>query len=524
MALKTVVRADLAVAWQRLGDDYGKRGFTTHPHFRQWVEQDLDGWLGSVEADLLAGYFPKPAVPCYVPKPGSMVRPASVLDPRDELVYAYLVGQMYPCIWKSLSSSQGDPDVAYQLTAPATPSPRPWVHGGVRAFTEMRNKSVAKLTSAISHVVVTDITGYYENIDIQRVTYDLRSIGVDADCLDLLADCLRRWSAPRGKGIPQGLTASDILAKVYFAPIDRALQHDRIQHLRYVDDLRLFCRSKRAARRAVVRLTELVSQRGLNLQTAKTEILPKTEAKQQFEGVAQKIADVTRQLVREVLEDEGEGYVSPLELFNELSKRDKALPAPDVLMRTFDEEFPASGALKFNKSLFHFLLRRLGAVRSGHAVHFCLDILVDKPDETADILAYFRAVGLTSAQRARLVNTLVSADVIYDHQRFELLRWFYADGGCDSQVLDACRTWAFDMNRSPWLRSYAMAILGLHGDHSDLERIEQNYARAAAELERGDHVAALSRMEVGRRNAIYNKLTTDGDLVQRAVRYAKAKP
>ena len=80
---------------------------------------------------------------------------------------------------------------------------------------------------------------------------------------------LNRWAQPRAKGIPQGFSASDILAKIYLNPIDRALRNGGFTHLRYVDDIRIFCKSRLEAKRGLLLLNDLMRKRGLNLQSAK---------------------------------------------------------------------------------------------------------------------------------------------------------------------------------------------------------------------------------------------------------------
>ena len=136
---------------------------------------------------------------------------------------------------------------------------------------------------------------------------DLRTIQIPKTELDLLAKCLRRWSGTRTKGIPQGYTASDILAKVYLGPVDQALRNEDLDHLRYVDDFRVFCGSRNEAKQAILVLAELMSNRGLNLQSAKTDIYTKEQAKPQIGGVAEKLEDVTQQLHKEINVDAAEG-------------------------------------------------------------------------------------------------------------------------------------------------------------------------------------------------------------------------
>lgn len=389
------------------------------------------------------------------------------------------------------------------------------VKSGVSVWTQWREKSLSRLTPQISHIVLTDITGYYENIDIPRLVSDLKAFGVLDSEVQLLSNCLRRWSIPRLKGIPQGYTASDVLAKVYLHPIDQALRNDGFDHLRYVDDMRVFCQSQLNAKRAVIRLTELMSQRGLNLQSAKTKIRTKTEAKPEIEGIAEKLQDVNQKLLTEIKGATAEGkYIPDYVLFSFLAKKKSLDSPPEVLEKTFDESFSTSSDQEFNKTLFHFLLTRLAAVGSRVAVDYSLHILNGHPEETGYILRYFAAVSLSLDELHQLHSLLESPELIYDYQIFEIVRWFFDNGIPSDRVLALSRTWAYDHNRDLWLRTYAISYLGAYGNQSDLDKIEQQYPAADSGLERATYVAALERLEVGRRNAFYAKVKSDSDLVR----------
>src|SRR5258707_2835442 len=107
---------------------------------------------------------------------------------------------------------------------------------------------------------------------------DLRDLGCDANTVQILSTCLYRWAVIPGRGIPQGYSASDILAKVYLNPIDRAMGDEGFDYIRYVDDIRVFCKGFVNCKQALLFLTQQLRRRGLNLQTSKTEMTVRHEA------------------------------------------------------------------------------------------------------------------------------------------------------------------------------------------------------------------------------------------------------
>lgn len=522
MPTPIVVELDeLQLAWRRLKNDRPDRVFVNHPHLISWVEQDLVGWLQQIQTHLAAGYAPRQCFICLVPKPGSLLRPGAVLHLEDEVVYNVLVGRLYRHIWNEIAGLQGDPDVAYQLARPD--DAENWVRSDFLVWKQWRERSVAKLASGPSYVVVTDVTGFYENIDFPKLMSALRSAGAAEPELALLSECLNRWAHPRAKGIPQGYSSSDILAKFYMCQIDVLLRREGYVHLRYVDDIRIFCRTKQEAKRAIMRLAQLAHKFGLNLQSAKTRILTVADARAEFDGVDSIIRDIQDKLIEELREelDLPEGYVPPSRIAQMLGNAD--VPAPEVLERTFREQFIENGNAQFEKTLFHYLLTRLGKVGSTVAVPYCIDTLRSRPEETEYILRYFAAVGLDDHQINQVVEYITSADAIYDYQLYQTIAWFVESNRFNPKILDFCRRIAFDQNRPFWLRSYCVAYVGKLGEQADFELLEERYTNLATDLEKADCVTALQRQEVVRRNGFYARVRRDGELVRRAIEMIRAR-
>jgi retron-type reverse transcriptase len=101
----------------------------------------------------------------------------------------------------------------------------------------------------------------------------------------LLSKCLNKWSLVGGRGVTQGHTPSDILAKLYLNSVDRNLSSLGFAHYRYVDDFRIFCRSLPEARRALMDLTQLLRRRGLQLASEKLEIFRADQARTKIAGI-----------------------------------------------------------------------------------------------------------------------------------------------------------------------------------------------------------------------------------------------
>ena len=241
--------------------DRPRRCFVSHPYVFDWIDPDLEGWFRTIENELEQGYAPQDCLPCNRPKGNWMVRPGAILDLKDETVLNAILGSCYARTFDALRWSQGVCDLAYQLTG-KNDEPE-WIRSGFLVWREWREKSLSKLSPSIKFVLATDIAGFYENIDLNKLQSELGPLFSEPKQLHLLMKLLNRWAYASGKGIPQGYSASDILAKIYLSPVDQGLRNLGFVHLRYVDDIRIFCLDERQAKKALLQLTELLRYRGL---------------------------------------------------------------------------------------------------------------------------------------------------------------------------------------------------------------------------------------------------------------------
>lgn len=510
---------ELRSAYDRAKYDRPERCFVEYPHLMRWTEMNLAEWLADLKAKCSSGFQPHSSRLCWVPKANSLLRPGNILHFKDEVIYNLILGRLHDCIWKGLKSFQKEPDAAYVLTGRGKTV---WFLGNFICWDNFRTKSLEYLKDNTSFVVVADITGFYENIDTDKLLSDLRQLsGGSKPEIDLLRICLRKWSARGDKGIPQGYSASDLLAKVYANQIDLGLINDGYHHLRYVDDIRIFCRSKVEAKRAIYDLSRHLHTRGLNLQSAKTKILSASDAFKEFDGVKPTVEGIQKELMAEIqTETAEEGPYSDTLTIDRLLLKYKKLPSV-VLERTFEEYFSASNPAPFNKTLFHYLLNRLDKANSRIAVNYCLGALHKRPEETSYILKYFSEIGPSTTDINSIIEYLLSPMAIYDYQCYQLLKWFSVENVKEERLLKYSRQVMKDLGRDLWLRSWGLAYLGSHGDISDLASIESLYAECSSDFEKADCVMALMRMEHGRRNAFFTSINGDGHLVDRAIYIVK---
>jgi hypothetical protein len=508
---------DLGLAWARLKFDRPDRVFLTDPFQEGIAQADLEGFLGEIRQRVVAGYAPSGCLVCPWPKGNWQLRPGAALALDDEVLLNALSGLFYPQIEGALRWAQGNADISYQLVTRHNATR--WVHRGFPIWRQWREKSIELLRPDVTHVLFVDIANFYENIDLRTLGSDLAALDTAEHARNLLIQCLYRWADSRGRGVPQGYTAVDILAKVYLHSIDQTLQAEGYSCLRYVDDLRIFCTSELDCRRALARISELLRLRGLNVHSTKTFIATREKALEVIDGITPIVEQIAGELAEEVRALAGAGYGTVADL-ERLTAANADNAPREVLETAFTDQILA--AAKFNKTLFHYVLTRLAATGSDIALDYCLDALGERPEETDAILKYLSKFNLTEAQHAQVFDYLESPTAIYDYQAFAVLRHYYEHRLFPVRCIAFARTCVRDAARPIWVKSYAAAILGDAGTAADWENLRALYDGVGNVAFQSVIICSCRRIERGRRNAWYGHLRNEGAWQRRAVAWAQA--
>lgn len=508
---------DLARAWKRVGEDLAHRVFYESPFEQALIQVDLEEWLDSLRRDLSEGRpLVEPLTIIDVPKVGGAMRPGCYLPLRDHVVFTALVGACFRHIHQAIYDLQGTIELSYPL--PDSPDQEQWLKAPFRSWRRFREESLKLAGGGCHFIVMTDISAYYENIDIGLLISDLKDTGCSQAVVGHLRTVLNKWAQVSGRGIPQGCAAADMLGKLYLQSVDRNLRAMGYRHLRYVDDIRIFCRTRAEARRALADLIVLLRKRGLHIQTKKTEILRKADAVRVIDGIQPILTAVEREFVRRAavaanLEDD---YINVAMAEAALAQITDDTPI-EVIREAYDRHIRRKKAPRIDKTLFRFLLGRLGRQSDFNALDHCIGLLTERPEETHTILSYIADLNAWTQAEPRLVEFLLSPEAIYPYQSYQILekvRKYHARPSEPSLAI--ARRYAFEEGTPGFLRAVCRAFLGDYGTAGDLERLEDAYSRTQGPRERAELLCALSRMERGRRNNFIARVANDSELNRRA--------
>ena len=135
-------------------------------------------------------------------------------------------------------------------------------------------------------LLATDLINYFENISISNIksAFLSRLNAVKANgkeklrirnAVETLCLLLKRWSYSNKHGLPQNRDASSFIANVVLCDVDHKMEELGYDYYRYVDDIRIVCTDQRHARKALTDLIGELRKVGMNINSAKTEILTK---------------------------------------------------------------------------------------------------------------------------------------------------------------------------------------------------------------------------------------------------------
>lgn len=139
-----------------------------------------------------------------------------------------------------------------------------------------------KINTEAYGFIHTDITGFYDNIDREKLMNFVRSTINTPQALKLIYRAIVNPVVPRNskrsqrfryytpKGVPQGLAISNVLADIYMSKFDESMEALSSYFIRYVDDILLICPMSNLSQ-VLERLHFEVAKLGLDLNDEKTK-------------------------------------------------------------------------------------------------------------------------------------------------------------------------------------------------------------------------------------------------------------
>jgi len=537
---------NLDLAWRKTKRDFGHymNSFVNTPYVIDILDRRQDQWLANLRERLAdendgvetedSQYEPRPTRIIDVPKSQYHLRPASVLYIEDAVVYSALMLMLYDDIRESISWSAGSRRFSHILYEDKTEDNR-WQTFERDHWQDMEDEKI-RLAQEYDYVLETDVSGFYENIDIERAISVIREMTSQTAVAMELWELLDIWAEPRKRGVPQGYGPSDIIAETYLDSIDRRLENHNLDHLRFNDDFFVFCETRDEAIHTQNLLEKWFRAMGLNMKAGKTEIRDGDTAQADYEE-PQSVFRELREQIEESGEEEqsappqaaspyGAGSTPPAaapyagEEGDDGDEGEPDLINEEALEQAYQEHIENVPFEDLPRHLFRYIINHLGNADNHIAVEYCREyIRQGRPDVRRIIYKYFDDLSENSTIADELAQDITDNRLRYAYHEFVIMRWFFERDFGSPEICHAARK-TLDRDGLLEARDYAIAILGEFGDYSDWENIEMRYTQEIRPTSRAVMAYALRNFEPRHRDSFYSRIDDSHYITNMAIEAA----
>lgn len=384
------------------------------------------------------------------------------------------------------------------------------------------------------HVVELDFASCYELVDHADLHQELLLRSFDQPVVDALA-ALLRGVGRHGRGLPQMLADSDLLADAYLSIIDRRLQRSGYQLHRFADDIRVLADDWDQANQIIEIAADHGRSLGLILSSEKTRVLRKDVVGQADEESASLLhtrLDQARVDLTEWVEIE-DPYDTEAVTELEPSESEALRTAYESLVQDWHAEFrtsrddPAAPVTRGMVNHLNKALVELGEHDTPVAVDVLVDLVFQDPARLEYVCQYLLARQERGGEDDLVAARLAELTAMGRQSPWAKL-WLLHVADRVDEVPDEVATWVRHQLTDPHetVRAEAAWTLARRGllATEDLERCypdatELTAPALAAAAAKQDQVAPANGSEVLQRSMV-EAVRTDGPLNREAYAWA----
>ena len=401
----------------------------------------------------------------FATKPSGAARPFVRLSPQDALLYQSLVDALAPTIESALPSRSTV--LAYRQTLDVSKN-NPF--DGSPKWRDFSDAQISRFEDdSAGFALSIDITSFYLFVQIAELERVLLESGADGDLVRDLTGLLDTWQHLGVRGLPQGLPPSSPLGNVYLLRLDRLLQDEGVDFVRYVDDIVVFAESYSHARRIQHLVEGFLYDVRLSVTAQKLKIRRNTTALEDVRTARQRIDEQKRAFHEGIAIAIGQGYADeddPPE-----PKEIDAMAVLAVYEELLEEIRSGTTPPNFRPTLRE-IYRDLESVGRPEAVPDIPELLRRYPDMTPPAMLYAAGVGSEDLDSVITVfNAVLEPDRF--HHDYEYLHICRAalrlPPGSSADLAATFGAIAIDNERSPLVRARALLAWGALGAVDDLE-------------------------------------------------------
>ncbi|MFM5165880.1 RNA-directed DNA polymerase [Aeromonas veronii] len=453
------------------------------------INDDFYKWVSALETFEF--------IPDKVPKKGGLLRDSIWLLPEIRLIYAGILHYLLPKIDAKI------PNQIYSYRLDTEDHSQYPFEYSMQRWKWCQNDFISDcLDEKITAVLLTDLTSYYDHINIETLIETLVDIigpainDDDKSVLLLLKTLLLHWSNS-GYGIPQNIDTSSFLGSIYLYHIDKEIVEQRFNYYRWVDDIKICAFNENQAIRALHKLQDCLGKNRLFISSQKTAIIDKHANKELWD----KMLDVTDDIL-----------ISDLEIATDSENHRKVRSLIPRAIKLFQQNKGKDGDDKKFRAITGRLLDTFniyGDIKEKYE-SLIVDALIEKMEDSPEKMSTWCDMlsGINNEKILHQIkNLLIEKPSVFNWHRYHLIRLLVNLNleGHFNTFQSMLKTTA---RRGISLHESYMAIICLGQNMDDAERnklFDTFFRRQSSILIRRAALIAIYWMEPSARNALYDK-------------------
>jgi hypothetical protein len=459
----------------------------------------------------LDSYSTRAVIRALAPKGGRLLRVTHQLDPLDALIYTAVVHEASSTIEDGRIAEADHVACSYRIHTDSSGS----FFANGNGWSDYHAKSRELLESGdFSFVFLADVTDCYNQLYHHRIQNSVETASIPLDRSKNIEKLLSSFTAKQSRGLPVGPLASIVLAEICLNDIDTMLLRKGRKFVRYVDDYRVFCRTKGEAVAVMHELTDyLYTAHRLSLQFTKSRMVPieeflKHELVDPEEDENNKKNAELKRIIEEILETTGY-EVDVADIPDPTQKK--------IVMSNLAELMQMAIGRSFDERKAKYVLARATSLRSRSILPIVLSNL-------KKLLPVFRE---TSQYLIKVTNSSNLKDVANAIQVFAI----------DEEVLELpyVKMWLLEMaikingllplnqaralcaDQSQQLLARYDALLAKQFNEVDWVRARKESWKSFGSWEKRGIIWASTVLPHGERRPWLDSVIGDGDLLERSV-------
>lgn len=431
-----------------------------------------------------------------VPKSNFVIRQGCSFHPYDVILFHFVLNRLVPLIEPNLSQARYSFRVKH-LKLPNLFGRRRtenWIQFKADIRDYFSNHPEYK------YLVSTDVAGFFEYIPIKEFKKQLLSMcnNDEGQAIELLNKMLRGYSDY--SGMPQNCDPFSYLCTAFLDFLDKELEANSLKHFRYVDDIKVACKTKSDAKKAIVLIIRILRKAHLNLSTAKTDIISVN---------SEKFKDIIKDFPALLHDIDNACYKKQKRMINNLYPKLVSLTKKVIRQKdNFDERLFRACIWRIVKINYFRNINKLNLDSIGKA---CLKLIDSTPSRSNTFLRFL----VLHKDRAYVQNALYELlqDSVYSWQ--EMLIWYLLIQ-CDKikniNILTLAKQRVRDASYPEASRNFTILFLGKHGDYQDRRYIASLFP--FTQSFRAQRSVIIAIQEYQDKNTIYNQITpANSDLI-----------